>query len=132
VNMPEPKSAVRILLTLSIYPSRAIGAYGWSSDSPLNASMLHESIRQKERNMSFVVWIVLGLAAGYIGGRLANPGRERVLPDVFVGLAGAVAGGWSCYTFGPPGVNGFNLLSLFAAVGGSLICLLGYYALTRA
>jgi uncharacterized membrane protein YeaQ/YmgE (transglycosylase-associated protein family) len=80
--------------------------------------------------MSFVAWIVLGLVAGYIGSQLVN--RERILPDVFVGLSGAMAGGWSCYTFGPASVNGLNLLSLFAAIGGALICLLSYHALRRA
>jgi uncharacterized membrane protein YeaQ/YmgE (transglycosylase-associated protein family) len=124
-NMPEPKNAGRILVLLTIYSSSAIDAYGWSS-----ASLLHPSVKQEELTMSFVVWIVLGLVAGYIGSQLVN--RERILPDVVVGLAGAMAGGWSCYTFGAAGVNGLNLLSVFAAIGGSLICLLSYYAARRA
>jgi uncharacterized membrane protein YeaQ/YmgE (transglycosylase-associated protein family) len=79
--------------------------------------------------MSFVAWIVLGLVAGYIGSQLVD--REHILPDVLVGLAGGLTGGWSCYTFGPPGINGFNLLSLLAAVIGSLIFLLTYYGVKR-
>jgi len=79
--------------------------------------------------MSFVTWILLGLVAGYIGSQLAN--RERILPDVLVGLAGAMAGGWLCYTFGPLGVNGLNMLSLLAAVIDSLIFLLTYYGVRR-
>jgi uncharacterized membrane protein YeaQ/YmgE (transglycosylase-associated protein family) len=122
--MCKPKHAVRILLALAFYNSSAIYAYGWSS-----TSLFHPSVKQEELTMSFVAWIVLGLVAGYIGSQLVN--RERILPDVFVGLAGAMAGGWLCYTFGPPGVNGFNLLSLIAAVIGSLIFLLTYYGLRR-
>ena len=80
--------------------------------------------------MSFVSWIVLGLASGLIGSRLGNrKGKGKgSLPDIVLGVVGAVAGGWLCYTFGPAGVNGLNVLSLFAAVIGSLAFLLTYYA----
>ena len=57
--MPQPKCAGRILLSLAICSSCAIDAYGWSS-----------SIRQEEKTMSFVAWIVLGLTAGFTGSQL--------------------------------------------------------------
>src|ERR1700691_194883 len=54
------------------------------------------------------------------------------------GSASRPAGGCGRYgrrlvvlSFGPPGVNGFNLSSLFAAVMGSLVFLLIYHALRR-
>lgn len=81
--------------------------------------------------MAFVAWIVLGLAAGFIGSRLVERRGEGSLPDILLGVVGAMAGGWLFYTFGPAGVNGLNLLSLFAAVIGSLAFLLTYYALRR-
>jgi uncharacterized membrane protein YeaQ/YmgE (transglycosylase-associated protein family) len=81
--------------------------------------------------MSVVVWIVLGVAAGLIGRRLVDTRGSGVLPDVLLGVAGAVAGGWLYYTFGPTAVNGFNLVSHFAAVTGSLVLLLAYYAVKR-
>jgi uncharacterized membrane protein YeaQ/YmgE (transglycosylase-associated protein family) len=70
--------------------------------------------------MSFVAWVVLGLAAGFIGGRLANRSGKSIMLDVLLGIVGAVTGGWLFYAFGPPGVNGFHLESHFAAVFGSL------------
>jgi uncharacterized membrane protein YeaQ/YmgE (transglycosylase-associated protein family) len=81
--------------------------------------------------MSFVVWIVLGLAAGFIGSRLVKRRGEGILPDLLLGVVGAVAGGWLFYTFGPAGINGLNLFSHFAAVIGSLVFLLTYYALRQ-
>lgn len=81
--------------------------------------------------MSFVAWIVLGLAAGLIGSRLGKKEGESILPDILLGVVGATAGGWLFYTFGPGGLNGLNLLSHFAAVAGSLVFLLTYYALRR-
>ena len=81
--------------------------------------------------MSLVVWVVLGLTAGFLGSQLVNRRGEGVLPHVLLGVVGGMAGGWLFYTFGPPGVNGFNLTSLFAAVMGSLVFLLIYRALRR-
>jgi uncharacterized membrane protein YeaQ/YmgE (transglycosylase-associated protein family) len=124
--MPRlPKSAARILLVLNCFV--AIDAYGWTS-----ASLLHPSTRQAEGTMSFVVWVVLGLTAGFIGSKLVDRSGQGILPDVPLGVLGAVAGGWLYYALGPPGVNGLNLFSDFAAVIGSLVSLLTYYGLRQA
>jgi uncharacterized membrane protein YeaQ/YmgE (transglycosylase-associated protein family) len=81
--------------------------------------------------MSFVTWVVLGLAAGFIGSQLVNRRGKDILLDILLGVVGAMAGGWLFYAFGPAGVNGLNLFSHFAAVIGSLIFLLTYYAFRR-
>ena len=75
--------------------------------------------------------MVLGLAAGFIGNRLVDRNEGGILPDIVLGVIGGMAGGWLFYKFGPAGVNGLNLASLFAAVIGSLTVLLAYYALKR-
>jgi uncharacterized membrane protein YeaQ/YmgE (transglycosylase-associated protein family) len=124
--MLQPKGAGRILLAVTLGSSSAIAAYGFSPPS-----FSHPSIQQGELTMSFVAWVVLGLSAGFIGGRLANRSGKSIIPDVLLGLLGAVTGGWLFYAFGPPGVNGFHLLSHFAAVFGSLVFLLAYYALRQ-
>src|ERR1035438_10513270 len=67
VTTPLPNSAGQILLVLTLCSSCAIDAYGWSS-----ASFLHPSIRQEEKAMAFVAWVVLGLAAGFIGSQLVD------------------------------------------------------------
>src|ERR1700683_198688 len=86
----------------------AIDAYGWSS-----ALLLHLSTRQEEKTMTFVGWIALGLAAGLIGSGLVERKRDGSLPDILIGVVGAMAGGWLWYTFGPAGVNGLHLVSHF-------------------
>ena len=44
--------------------------------------------------MAFVVWIVLGLAAGFIGSQLGHKRAQSTLPDIVLGVTGAIAGGW--------------------------------------
>jgi uncharacterized membrane protein YeaQ/YmgE (transglycosylase-associated protein family) len=88
------------------------------------------SFRQQEETMAFLVWIVLGLTSGFVGSQLANS-RWKGVPDMLIGLAGALAGGWLFYVYGPPSVTGLNLGSYYAAMTASLAVLLIYYALRR-
>src|ERR1700733_2983024 len=122
----QEKCAGRMLLALALCSSCALDAYGWSS-----AGLSHPSTTEEEAIMSVVAWIALGVAAGLIGRRLEDKSGEGVLPDVLLGAAGAVAGGWLYYTFGPTAMLGFHLLSHFAAAVGSLAVLLAYYAIKR-
>jgi uncharacterized membrane protein YeaQ/YmgE (transglycosylase-associated protein family) len=115
----------RILLSLTFCSLFAIDGYGWSL-----APFFHPSIRQAETTMSFPAWVVLGLSAGLIGSRLAK-GNGGLLPGILLGVVGAMAVGWSYYAFGPARVNGLNLISLFAAVIGSLFVLRMYYGFRR-
>jgi uncharacterized membrane protein YeaQ/YmgE (transglycosylase-associated protein family) len=119
------QNAARIPLALALCSWCAIDAYGWSG-----GSLALQSIRQEEEALSFVAWIVLGLTAGFIGSQLVNRTGKGILPDILLGVVGALAGGWLYYTFGPPSVTGFNLSSYFAVIG-SLIVLLTYYFLRR-
>ena len=43
--------------------------------------------------MSFIVWIVLGLIAGFIASKLVNRTGEGMLLDIVLGIVGAVVGG---------------------------------------
>ena len=121
--MSRPKSADRMLIGLTLCSQ--IDAYGTLD------SILHPTVQPQEVTMLFVSCLVLGLAAGFVGSRLENKEGNRVLPDVLLGVGGAMVGGWLYYDFGPASVNGFHLISLFAAFVGSLACLLTYYAIKR-
>src|ERR1700691_2807459 len=107
VKMSRPKSADRMLIGLTLCSQ--IDAYGTLD------SLLRPTVQRQEESMLFVCCLVLGLAAGFVGSWLENKEENRVLPDVLLGVGGAMAGGWLYYGFGPPGVNGFHLFSLFAA-----------------
>ena len=123
--MIQPRKTFRLSLALVLYSSWAIGAYGRSFSS------LRLSTGQTGETMSFLGWIVLGLVAGFIGGKIVNSRGEGMLLDILLGVAGAFAGGWLFHIFGARGVTGLNLYSLFVAVVGSVVLLVLYHVFRR-
>jgi len=89
------------------------------------------SNRQQGSAMSFFAWIVLGLIAGFIGSKLVNHTGEGLIRDVFLGVVGAIIGGYLFNVFGASGVTGLNLSSLLVAVVGAVVFLIVYHALFR-
>jgi uncharacterized membrane protein YeaQ/YmgE (transglycosylase-associated protein family) len=82
--------------------------------------------------MSFLAWIVLGLIAGFIASKIVNKQGEGWLPDIVLGIVGAVVGGWIFRLFGSSGVSGLNLYSLLVAIVGAIVALFTYHAIRRA
>ena len=81
--------------------------------------------------MSILVWIILGLVAGFIGSKIVNKSGEGIILDIVLGIVGAFLGGFLFSLFGAQGVTGLNLWSLFVAVIGAVVFLLLYHALFR-
>jgi uncharacterized membrane protein YeaQ/YmgE (transglycosylase-associated protein family) len=50
------------------------------------------------------------------------------MPSEWLGVVGAVVGGWLFNTFGMAGVSGLNLYSLLVAVLGAVVVLVAYHA----
>jgi uncharacterized membrane protein YeaQ/YmgE (transglycosylase-associated protein family) len=81
--------------------------------------------------MSIIVWLVLGLVAGFIGSKIVNKSGEGVVVDIVLGIVGAMVGGFLFNQFGHSGATGINLYSIFVAVVGSVIVLFIYHAIVR-
>jgi len=81
--------------------------------------------------MSVIVWIVLGLIAGFIASKIINKQGEGLVMDIVLGVVGAVVGGWLFRLVGMSGVTGLNLYSLLVAVLGAVVFLLVYHLLVR-
>jgi uncharacterized membrane protein YeaQ/YmgE (transglycosylase-associated protein family) len=86
----------------------------------------------KEKLMSVLAWIVLGLIAGFIGSKIVNKSGEGVLMDIVLGIVGAMLGGWLFNRFGQAGVTGLNLYSLLVSVVGAVVLLVVYHMVRRA
>ncbi len=82
--------------------------------------------------MSIIAWIVLGLIAGFIASKIVNKQGEGVLLDIVLGIVGALVGGFIFRAFGMSGVTGFNIYSLLVAIGGAVVVLVIYHAITGA
>ena len=81
--------------------------------------------------MSLLLWIALGLVAGFIASKIVNKEGRGFVLDLVLGIAGAVTGGWLFNVFGMAGVTGVNVYSLLVATVGALVVLLLHHALTR-
>ena len=79
--------------------------------------------------MSIIVWIILGLVAGFIGSKIVNKRGVGMIWDIVLGIVGAIVGGFIFSFVGASGVTGFNVYSLFVAVIGSIVVLLLYHAI---
>ena len=81
--------------------------------------------------MSLVTWIVLGLIGGFIASELVNKSGEGMLLDIFLGVVGAVVGGYLLQDFGYVRVTGINLYNIAVAIVGAMVVLLIYHTLIR-
>lgn len=82
--------------------------------------------------MGILSWIILGLVAGAIAKAL-HPGKDPqgCIVTMIIGIIGAVVGGWIATMLGWGTVDGFNLYSILVAVGGAVLALAIYTAITR-
>jgi uncharacterized membrane protein YeaQ/YmgE (transglycosylase-associated protein family) len=79
--------------------------------------------------MGIVGWIILGLLAGATA-KILLPGRDPggLIGTTVIGIAGAFLGGWASAHFWhrPVAHQFYDLKTWVAAVGGSLVLLIGY------
>jgi uncharacterized membrane protein YeaQ/YmgE (transglycosylase-associated protein family) len=70
--------------------------------------------------MSFLEWIVVGLIAGWLAGKVMKGGGYGVIVDIILGILGGVVGGW---IFGVVGIwrGGGIIGSLIVAFIGAVI-----------
>ena len=79
--------------------------------------------------MGLLVWIVVGLIAGWLAGQVMKGGGYGILVDIILGSLGGVLGGW---VFGLLGIRlgGGMIGSIIVAFVGALI-LVGFTRLLK-
>lgn len=80
--------------------------------------------------MGIIAWLVLGLIAGFIASKIVNHHGRGLVIDIIVGIVGAFVGGFVFQLIGAHGITGFNLWSLLVAVGGAVVTLLIWNAVS--
>lgn len=75
--------------------------------------------------MSILSWIVVGLIAGWLAGKVLRSGGYGLIGDIVVGVLGGFIGGWLATNVLKIGaeVNGINVESILVALGGAIILL---------
>ena len=71
--------------------------------------------------MEFIIWIITGILAGFIASKLQSGNGKGMLLDFFLGIVGAMFGGWLFSLLGIE-ANGW-IGSLICAVVGAVIIL---------
>lgn len=82
--------------------------------------------------MSYLVWIIFGLIAGFIASKIVNDQGQGFFLNIILGVVGAFVGGWLFEQFGARGVTGFNLYSFFVAIIGAIAVLFVFHFIRRA
>ena len=78
--------------------------------------------------MSFITWLVVGAAIGWLASRIMKTdGRQALIANVGVGIVGGLAGGWLLSPL--MGVDtvrqhGFSGLTVLVSFSGAMILLL--------
>jgi uncharacterized membrane protein YeaQ/YmgE (transglycosylase-associated protein family) len=82
--------------------------------NPPDSTLAQEGSREKREGekMGLIYWIVVGLIAGWLAGKVMKGGGYGVLVDIILGIFGGMVGGWV-----------FGMLGIWPAGGiiGSII-----------
>jgi uncharacterized membrane protein YeaQ/YmgE (transglycosylase-associated protein family) len=75
--------------------------------------------------MSIIAWIVVGLIAGWMAGKVMRGAGFGLVGDIIVGVVGGVIGGWLATNVLHWGaeMNGINLESILVAFVGAILLL---------
>jgi uncharacterized membrane protein YeaQ/YmgE (transglycosylase-associated protein family) len=71
--------------------------------------------------MSIIVWILLGLVAGWLAGQVMRGGGYGLIGDIVLGIIGAFVGGFLSSALLGVDVTGFNLPSILIAFVGAVV-----------
>ena len=71
--------------------------------------------------MSILVWIVLGLVAGWVASLIMGRGGYGIVGDIVVGIIGALIGGWLGSALLGVDVTGLDPVSIILAIVGAVI-----------
>jgi uncharacterized membrane protein YeaQ/YmgE (transglycosylase-associated protein family) len=85
----------------------------------LALSLFQDRVVVVEYERGLIGWIVIGLIAGWLAGKIARGAGYGCVTDIILGLVGSVLGGWLFMKLGILG-GGF-LVSLAAATVGAVI-----------
>ena len=79
--------------------------------------------------MSIIGWMVLGLICGFVATRVVHKEGRGVIPDLILGIAGAILGGLLFKELAAESITHLSLYSLLVAFIGAVLVLLVYHGI---
>jgi uncharacterized membrane protein YeaQ/YmgE (transglycosylase-associated protein family) len=75
--------------------------------------------------MGILTWILVGVVAGWLAGRVTKGSGFGLVGDMILGVVGALVGGWLAAVLfnAPNAINGFNISTIFVAFLGAVVVL---------
>lgn len=70
--------------------------------------------------MHFLWWIIVGLIAGWLTGKIMRGSGYGTFMDIVIGIAGGIVGGWIMRALGFQGQGG-TLYTILVAIGGAIV-----------
>ncbi|MGH9864872.1 MAG: GlsB/YeaQ/YmgE family stress response membrane protein [Candidatus Acidiferrales bacterium] len=70
--------------------------------------------------MRLLWWVIVGLIAGWITGKIMKGGGYGALMDIVIGIAGAIVGGWVMSLLGFSSSGGL-IYTIIVAIGGAVV-----------
>lgn len=72
--------------------------------------------------MEIILWIIFGGVVGWVASMIMGTDRQQgALANIFVGIVGALIGGFIAQALVGQGVTGFNFLSFVIALAGAVL-----------
>ena len=84
----------------------------------------NQLIHINDSNHSIIIWILIGLIAGYLTGKLMRGAGYGPIMDIVVGILGALVGGFLMVHLGYAGSGGFLYTVVVAVVGAGILTFL--------
>lgn len=70
--------------------------------------------------MRLLWWVIVGLIAGWVTGKIMKGGGYGALMDIVIGIAGAIIGGWIMSLLGFSSSGGL-IYTILVAIGGAVV-----------
>ena len=91
---------------------------------PVHHVNVSRYIQSTEGTHSLLVWIIIGLVAGFLTGKIMRGAGFGPFVDIIVGVIGAIIGGLIMVTLGYAGTGGFLYTVVVAVIGAIILTLI--------
>src|SRR5712692_2964967 len=92
-----------------------------SRGDPMPAALVQVRTLEVSMRYSFFGWLLIGLIAGWLAGKISRGRGFGCITDIVLGLVGGVLGGWLFTKLGLVGYSNNFIYGLAAATVGAVI-----------